>query len=208
MAIERSERGGVRGGPEFKGSTLRYWASMIKRMEPGEAPAPAGRVRMARVVVRKAPADPTIEVAVGAARVVVRAGFDPALLRQVSSRWGGVMIPSGVQIFVALEPVDMRLSFDRLSGLAKEHSRLRRAERRALRLFRTRRDALKVLFFDGSGMVIFYKRLDRGTFRVPETTRGEAHGTSRSTTRRSRRCSTASTSRRKTRARRSRAQMH
>jgi hypothetical protein len=70
-------------GREFKGSTLRYWASMIKRMEPGEAPAPAGRVRMARVVVRKAPADPTIEVAVGAARVVVRAGFDPALLRQV-----------------------------------------------------------------------------------------------------------------------------
>jgi len=31
------------------------------------------------------------------------------------------VIPSGVEIYVALEPVDMRLSFDRLSGLAKEH---------------------------------------------------------------------------------------
>jgi transposase len=31
-----------------------------------------------------------------------------------------------------------------------------------------RRDALKILFFDGSGMVIFYKRLDRGTFQLPE----------------------------------------
>lgn len=30
------------------------------------------------------------------------------------------MIPSGVQIYVALEPVDMRYSFDRLSGIAKE----------------------------------------------------------------------------------------
>jgi hypothetical protein len=30
------------------------------------------------------------------------------------------MIPQGVQVFVALEPVDMRYSFDRLSGLAKE----------------------------------------------------------------------------------------
>ena len=30
------------------------------------------------------------------------------------------MIPSGVEIYVALEPVDMRLSFDRLAGLAKE----------------------------------------------------------------------------------------
>jgi transposase len=30
------------------------------------------------------------------------------------------MIPQGVQVFVALEPVDLRYSFDRLSGLAKE----------------------------------------------------------------------------------------
>jgi transposase len=33
------------------------------------------------------------------------------------------MIPSGVRIFVALEPVDMRLSFDRLSGIAQERVR-------------------------------------------------------------------------------------
>ena len=30
------------------------------------------------------------------------------------------MIPSGVEVFVALAPVDMRCSFDRLSGVAKE----------------------------------------------------------------------------------------
>jgi hypothetical protein len=39
-------------------------------------------------VVRRAPADTTIEVAVGAARVVVRAGFDHALLRQVIAALG------------------------------------------------------------------------------------------------------------------------
>ena len=27
-----------------------------------------------------------------------------------------------------------------------------------------------MLFFDGSGMCVFYKRLDRGTFRIPEAT--------------------------------------
>lgn len=32
------------------------------------------------------------------------------------------MIPSGVEIYVALEPVDMRLSFDRLAGLAREQT--------------------------------------------------------------------------------------
>ena len=31
------------------------------------------------------------------------------------------MIPAGVEIYIALDPIDMRLSFDRLSGLAKEH---------------------------------------------------------------------------------------
>jgi transposase len=34
--------------------------------------------------------------------------------------------------------------------------------------FGKRREALKILFFDGSGMCQFYKRLDRGVFRLPE----------------------------------------
>lgn len=78
------------------------------------------------------------------------------------------MIPSGVQIFVAIEPIDMRFSFDRLSGLAKEQVGYDARGGALFVFFGKRRDALKVLFFDGSGMVIFYKRLDRGTFQVPE----------------------------------------
>ncbi len=78
------------------------------------------------------------------------------------------MIPAGVEIYVALEPVDMRLSFDRLSGLAKERVGYDARCGALFIFFGRRRDALKVLFFDGSGMVIFYKRLDRGTFVVPE----------------------------------------
>jgi transposase len=78
------------------------------------------------------------------------------------------VIPHGVEIFAALEPVDMRWSFDRLAGLVE--ARIGRAPRsRALFLFfGKRRDALKVLFYDGTGLCIFYKRLDRGTFKVPE----------------------------------------
>jgi transposase len=78
------------------------------------------------------------------------------------------VIPSGVEIYVALEPVDMRLSFDRLSGLAKEHIGYDARSGALFMFFGRRRDALKILFFDGSGMVIFYKRLDRGTYQVPE----------------------------------------
>lgn len=78
------------------------------------------------------------------------------------------MIPSGVQIYVALEPVDMRYSFDRLAGLAKEHVGYDARSGALFVFFGRRRDALKILFFDGTGMCQFYKRLDRGTFQLPE----------------------------------------
>jgi len=86
------------------------------------------------------------------------------------------MIPQGVQVFVALEPIDLRWSFDRLSGVVKEHVGYD-ARSGALFIFcGRRRTAIKVLFFDGSGMCIFYKRLDRLVFRLPEAaTQGARH---------------------------------
>ncbi len=86
------------------------------------------------------------------------------------------MIPSGVQIYVALAPVDMRFSFDRLAGIAKEQVGYDARSGALFVFFGRRRDALKVLFFDGTGMCQFYKRLDRGTFQVPEpTSASDAH---------------------------------
>lgn len=80
------------------------------------------------------------------------------------------MIPSGVQVFVALEPIDMRWSFDRLAGAAIERVGYDSRSGALFIFFGRRRDAVKVLFFDGSGMCQFYKRLDRGVFRLPEPT--------------------------------------
>jgi transposase len=84
------------------------------------------------------------------------------------------VIPQGVQVFVALDPVDMRSSFDRLSGIAKEQIGYEARSGALFVFFGRRRDALKVLFFDGSGMCIFYKRLDRRVFQVPEPTAPDA----------------------------------
>jgi transposase len=78
------------------------------------------------------------------------------------------MIPHGVEIFVGLEPIDLRWSFDRLAGIVAERIG-REARSGALFIFfGKKKEALKVLFFDGSGMCQFYKRLDRGVFRLPE----------------------------------------
>jgi transposase len=77
------------------------------------------------------------------------------------------MIPSGVEVFIGLCPIDLRWGFDRLSGLVQEQIG-RPARSGALFVFYgKRKSALKVLFFDGTGLCLFYKRLDRGTFRVP-----------------------------------------
>lgn len=79
------------------------------------------------------------------------------------------MIPSGVEIFVALSPIDLRWGFDRLAGIVQEQTG-RAARSGALFVFFGKRKAsLKIVFYDGSGLCLFYKRLDKATFRVPST---------------------------------------
>ena len=77
------------------------------------------------------------------------------------------MRPSDVAIYLALEPVDLRWSFDLLAGVVRD--RLGEEPRSgALFLFFSRRaDRVKALFFDRTGYCILYKRLDKGTFRLP-----------------------------------------
>ena len=81
------------------------------------------------------------------------------------------MIPHGVEVFVALDTIDLRWSFDRLGALVAD--RLGREVRGGALFvfFGRRRDAVKVLFADETGLCLFYKRLDRGTFRMPEAGR-------------------------------------
>lgn len=77
------------------------------------------------------------------------------------------MIPRGVEIFVGVDPVDLRWSFDRLSGIATDRVGRPARSGALFVFFGKRRDAIKVLFFDGTGLCLFYKRLDKGTFRLP-----------------------------------------
>ena len=76
-------------------------------------------------------------------------------------------IPRQVKIFVALEPTDMRRGFDGLSG-AVQQTLEQDPLSGHLFLFRNRRrDRVKILFWDGDGHALFYKRLARGTFEFP-----------------------------------------
>ena len=77
------------------------------------------------------------------------------------------MIPTGVQVFVALTPVDMRYGFERLSGLVRERVGYEPRSGALYVFLGKRRESAKILFFDGTGLCLFYKRLDRGTFALP-----------------------------------------
>ncbi len=73
----------------------------------------------------------------------------------------------GLKVFVALEPVDLRKSFSGLEGLVSERlgEDLRQG---ALFVFTNRRHSrLKILYFDGTGLWLLIKRLEKGTFSWP-----------------------------------------
>lgn len=84
------------------------------------------------------------------------------------------MIPAGVEIFVALAPIDLRWGFDRLAGVASEQLGKGARSGALFVFFGKRKSSLKILFFDGSGMCQFYKRLDNRTFRVPQALRPDS----------------------------------
>jgi hypothetical protein len=78
-------------GRGFEASTLRYWASRLRHPERYSAvrPKPTRHIRMVRVTATATRREETLDVVVGAARVVVRTGFDRALLREVVDALGG-----------------------------------------------------------------------------------------------------------------------
>lgn len=77
-------------------------------------------------------------------------------------------LTAATRIFVALQPVDMRQSFN---GLFARVQAVLKEEPTSGHLYiftNKNRNRLKILCFDGSGIWICAKRLDRGTFGWPK----------------------------------------
>ena len=82
-------------------------------------------------------------------------------------------LPPTVRVFVAVEPIDMRGSFDALAGAVRRLG-LDPVDGH-LNLFLNRRRRLaKALWFDGSGWCLLSKRLETGSFQLPPFTGGRA----------------------------------
>ena len=84
------------------------------------------------------------------------------------------MIPSGVRIFLCVEPVDMRFGFDRLAQIARERVGHDPVAGGALFVFGGRKASrLKVLWFDRNGLCLLYKRFHQARFELPSAAAGQ-----------------------------------
>ncbi|MGV2332966.1 MAG UNVERIFIED_CONTAM: IS66 family insertion sequence element accessory protein TnpB [Planctomycetaceae bacterium] len=61
----------------------------------------------------------------------------------------------------------MRKSFDGLFGIVKQQLQLDPLSGHLFLFVNKRRDSMKAIFWDGDGFVIWYKRLERGTWQLP-----------------------------------------
>ncbi|MGH7091315.1 MAG: IS66 family insertion sequence element accessory protein TnpB [Stellaceae bacterium] len=78
-----------------------------------------------------------------------------------------IVPPAGVRVLVATKPVDFRKGMDGLAALARETLAQDPFSGMVL-VFRSKRaDRVKLLFWDGTGLMLVSKRLEQGRFRWP-----------------------------------------
>ena len=77
-------------------------------------------------------------------------------------------LPSSVSVYVYRDPTDMRKSFDSLAALTTQILSQNPLSGHLFVFFNRPRDRTKILFWDRTGYCLYYKRLEEGTFSVPD----------------------------------------
>jgi transposase len=83
-----------------------------------------------------------------------------------------ITVPAGVRVLIATKPVDFRKGADGLVALVRE-TLGDDPFSGAIYVFRSKRtDRVKMLAWDGTGLVLLWKRLEQGAFKWPPITDG------------------------------------
>ena len=79
-----------------------------------------------------------------------------------------ISLPHPVRVFLHAGPTDLRKGFDALSGLVTTAFGQDPTSGHLFLFVNRRRDRLKILYWDhGDGLAIWYKRLESGSFQIP-----------------------------------------
>jgi transposase len=74
----------------------------------------------------------------------------------------------------------MSKSFDGLAGLVQQTLKLDPFSTHLFVFFNKAKEKVKILYWDHNGFAIWYKRLEKGVFRIPRIQHGEAYSLSMS----------------------------
>lgn len=75
-------------------------------------------------------------------------------------------LPPSVRIFVCLEPTDLRKGFDGLAAATQDVIGEDPLSGHLFVFFNRKRDRVKALLWDRSGLVIWYKRIEKSRFQL------------------------------------------
>ena len=81
-------------------------------------------------------------------------------------------LPSGTRIWLAAGRTDMRRGFDGLAALAQSALKQEPFSGHVFAFRGRRGDIIKLLWWDGQGMCLFAKRLEKGRFIWPQAESG------------------------------------
>ena len=82
-------------------------------------------------------------------------------------------LAASTRIFVAAGHTDMRKGFDGLCGLVTSILDMDPQSGQLFLFINRRRDKMKILYWDGDGLAIWYRRLEQGTNQLPKIHEGQ-----------------------------------
>lgn len=83
-------------------------------------------------------------------------------------------LPSSVKIFIYTQPADMRSGFNKLTMLTEAFMLEDPFSGHLFVFFNKTGDKCKILFWDRTGFVIWYKRLEEGTYEKLHSSPGKS----------------------------------
>ncbi len=83
-------------------------------------------------------------------------------------------VGAATRIYLAAGATDMRKGFEGLYGLVRDQLQLEPLSGHIFIFSNAQRNRLKLVFWDGSGLWVCAKRLERGRFRWPQVEAGES----------------------------------
>ena len=86
-------------------------------------------------------------------------------------------LPNTTKIYFCSQPVDFRMGFNGLGGIVESVFKMNVLDGQLFLFINRRRDRIKALWWEPGGLILWYKRLEQGTFEIPRAKKGSSHVT-------------------------------